>query len=131
MEDVLAIVLIFGGGSLFLLAISPIGQAIADRIRAGTVVPEESLRRVHEAQQALLENLEALRQEVAEVQERLDFAERLLVQQRERSRLPGEVASGLPAADQGNDSRGALPPGWGRRDPAGQPVPDGAAGAGG
>lgn len=101
MEGVLAIVFIFGGGSVFLLAISPIGRAIADRIRAGTVVPEESLRQVHEAQQALLEDLEALRQEVAELHERVDFAERLLAQQRERSRLPGEVAGGLPARDQG------------------------------
>ncbi len=101
MEDVLAIVLIFGGGSLFLLAISPIGRAIADRIRSGAVVPEESLRRVHEAQQALLEDLGALRQEVAELQERLDFAERLLSQQRERSRIPQGGAGGLPTADPG------------------------------
>ena len=35
MEDILAIVFIFGGGSLFLLAISPIGKAIAERIRGG------------------------------------------------------------------------------------------------
>ena len=32
-EGILAITFIFGGGSLFLLAISPVGKALADRIR--------------------------------------------------------------------------------------------------
>ena len=34
-EGVLAITFIFGGGTLFLLAISPVGKALADRIRHG------------------------------------------------------------------------------------------------
>ena len=33
MEDILAVTLIFGGGAAFLLAISPIGKAIAYRIK--------------------------------------------------------------------------------------------------
>ena len=33
MEGILAIIFIFGGGTLFLLATSPIGKAIAERIR--------------------------------------------------------------------------------------------------
>ena len=32
-EGVLAIVFLFGGGTLFLLSISPIGRAVAERIR--------------------------------------------------------------------------------------------------
>ncbi|OGU22553.1 MAG: hypothetical protein A3K13_09880 [Gemmatimonadetes bacterium RIFCSPLOWO2_12_FULL_68_9] len=93
MEDILAIVLIFGGGSAFLLAISPVGRAIADRIRSGGQVSgQESVERLHETQQAMLEDLEAVRQELGEVQERLDFTERLLAQHREAGRLP--VAEG-------------------------------------
>ncbi|MBI2615545.1 MAG: hypothetical protein HYW52_07730, partial [Gemmatimonadetes bacterium] len=49
MEDILAIVLIFGGGSAFLLAISPVGRAIADRIRSGgRVANQESVERLHQ-----------------------------------------------------------------------------------
>ncbi len=90
MEEILAIVLIFGGGAVFLLAISPIGRAIADRIRSGVpAAGDESVRQLHETQQAMLEDLERVRQELGEVQERLDFTERLLAQQRETGRLPG------------------------------------------
>ncbi len=90
MEDILAIVFIFGGGSIFLLAMSPIGRAIADRIRggAGAGAAEETVRRLHETQQAILDDLDGVRQELGEVQERLDFTERLLAQQREAGRLP-------------------------------------------
>jgi hypothetical protein len=88
MEDILAITLIFGGGALFLLAISPIGQAIAARIRSSAPTADETAQRLQEGQQAVLEELESLRQEMTEVQERLDFAERLLAQQRDVGRLP-------------------------------------------
>ena len=99
MEDILAIVLIFGGGATFLLAISPIGRAIADRIRggAGTGPAEDTVRRLHETQQAILDDLDGVRQELVEVQERLDFTERLLAQQRESGRLPvGESGTRPP-----------------------------------
>ncbi len=77
MQEILAIVLIFGGGATFLLAISPIGRAIADRIRSNApAVADESVRRLQETQQAILDDLEAVRQELGEVQERLDFTER-------------------------------------------------------
>jgi hypothetical protein len=93
-EDILAIVLIFGGGSAFLLAISPIGRAIADRIRSGTpAASEETLERVQETQQAILEDLESVRQELSELQERMDFSERLLAQRREAERLPEKGSS--------------------------------------
>ena len=101
MEDILAIVLIFGGGAMFLLAISPIGRAVADRIRGGASAAapgDESVRRLQETQQAMLDDLEAVRQELTEVQERLDFTERLLAQQRDAPRLgAGEAEAAKPA----------------------------------
>jgi len=89
MEDILAITLLFGGGTAFLLAISPVGRAIADRIqRGGKGGTDGVTQRLQEAQLALLDELDAMRQELSDVQERLDFAERLLVKQRETGRLP-------------------------------------------
>lgn len=99
MEEILAIVFIFGGGSLFLLAVSPVGRAIADRIRTGRAAgDQDSVRRLQESQQAMLEDVEALRQELGEVQERLDFAERLLAQHREAGRLPAAGGGTKPPA---------------------------------
>lgn len=93
MEEILAIIFIFGGGSAFLLAISPVGRAIADRIRQGAVDSPDSLRRLQETQESLLAEIESLRQAVSELEERVDFAERLLTRQREGGRLgPGEVS---------------------------------------
>lgn len=79
MEGVLAITFIFGGGSLFLLAISPVGKAIAERIRHGK---RPEVVEAAEGQEELLENVDQLRREVAELAERVDFTERLLGQQR-------------------------------------------------
>lgn len=89
MEDILAITLIFGGGTLFLLSVSPIGRAIAERIKRGAVpATHENVDRLEEAQGAVMEEIDAMRQELSDVQERLDFTERLLAQHREQSRLP-------------------------------------------
>ena len=88
-EGVLAIVLIFGGGALFLLAISPVGKAIADRIRgtgAGTL-PEGARRELEESRAELLNEVQQLRTEVGELSERMDFAERLLAKNREDQRI--------------------------------------------
>lgn len=71
-EGILAITLIFGGGTLFLLSISPVGKAFAERIRSHGAVPMQD--------PAVLEELDELRQDVIELQERVDFAERLLAQ---------------------------------------------------
>ncbi len=88
-EAVLAIVFIFGGGTLFLLAISPIGKALAERIRGkGVPVDGGELRsELVEHREALEQELEVVRREVAELAERVDFAERLLAQQHEGGRL--------------------------------------------
>ena len=79
MEGILAITFIFGGGTLFLLSISPVGKAIAERIRSHGAVPMQD----HE----LLNEVDALRRDVSELQERVDFTERLLSQQQERPQV--------------------------------------------
>ena len=93
MEDILALILIFGGGACIAMAFSPIGRALADRIRGkgssagGGDVPTEFAE--HKA--ALDQELEAVRRELAELAERMDFAERLLAKNREGQRIgPGQ-----------------------------------------
>lgn len=88
MEGALAITFIFGGGALFLLALSPVGRAIAERIRGGA--PDETRQRVEALERWMTHEFETLRHELVEVQERVDFAERLLAQRRSA----GEVGSG-------------------------------------
>jgi hypothetical protein len=84
MEGILAIVFIFGGGTLFLLSVSPVGRALAERLR-GNAGPS------HDPE--LLNEVDALRQEVAELHERVDFAERILLDTHERKELgKGESA---------------------------------------
>ncbi len=97
MEDILAIILIFGGGTAFLLAISPIGRAIAHRIRGGggggEAGPAKTLEELRDSQIVVLEELDVLKQEVNELQERLDFTERMLAKHREVGQLPGASQS--------------------------------------
>jgi hypothetical protein len=80
-EGVLAITLIFGGGTLFLLSISPVGKALAERIRHQGSVPMRDPE--------LLAEVDALRQEVSELHERVDFTERLLANQKTDAKLAG------------------------------------------
>jgi hypothetical protein len=79
MEGVLAITFIFGGGTLFLLAVSPIGRALAERIKSHGSPPG--------ADPELLAEVDALRAEVSELHERMDFAERLLAQRQEPPKI--------------------------------------------
>ena len=72
MEGVFAIIFIFGGGSLIGLSFTPLGRAIADRIRHGAVP------RAADPDPAVYEELDHLRQELVDLQERVDFTERLL-----------------------------------------------------
>jgi hypothetical protein len=58
----------------------PVGAALPERIR-GRARPAED--------PVLAADLEQLRARLAEVEERLDFAERLLAQAREADQLPG------------------------------------------
>jgi len=89
-EAILAITFIFGGGTMFLLAISPVGRALADRIRGGGIVSDDNVRRLEASQQEVLEELEGVRRDVMELHERMDFSERVLAQNRQ---------GGLPPAD--------------------------------
>jgi hypothetical protein len=81
MEGVLAIIFIFGGGTIFLLSVSPIGKAYAERIRAKTheLAPPDP---------QVLGEIDDLRMQVAELHERVDFTERLLAERRDPSQLP-------------------------------------------
>ncbi|PYP44258.1 MAG: hypothetical protein DMD42_08335 [Gemmatimonadetes bacterium] len=89
MEDILALILIFGGGACIAMAFSPIGRALADRIRGRSATPGSGDvgTQLAEHKEALDQELETVRREVAELAERLDFAERLLARQREGERL--------------------------------------------
>ena len=80
MEDILAIVLIFGGGTLVAVSFSPIGKAIAARIRGGGATGETAQQLLAEVDdlRAHVADVDQLRTELAELHERVDFAERLL-----------------------------------------------------
>lgn len=80
MEGIAFIVIVFGGGMLFLLSKSEIGRAIADRIRGGAPAATDP---------ALIEEIHQLRLEVSELHERMDFTERMLATRRESESLPG------------------------------------------
>lgn len=84
-EGILAITLIFGGGTLFLLSVSPVGKALADRLRSGASPSHDP---------ELLAEVDALRQEVAELHERVDFAERILMKSHDRHELGQGERSG-------------------------------------
>lgn len=80
MEDILALVLIFGGGTLVAISFSPIGRAIAERIRHGGGAPAAP-------DPAVYEELDRMRQELSELQERVEFSERLLAARRDSKEL--------------------------------------------
>lgn len=87
-----AVILLFGGGTLFLLSVSPVGKAIAARIRSKAALgPEdEEMKQSLDAMRSELDELRPLRGEVAELAERVDFTERLLAQKPDAGSLkPG------------------------------------------
>ena len=82
-EGVLAIIFLFGGGSVVAISFSPIGKALADRFRHGkSPLPAPG------PDPAVYEELDHLRADLSELQERLDFAERLLSQRQDAAQLP-------------------------------------------
>jgi len=89
MEDIIAIIFIFGGMTAIGLGFSPIGRALAERIRGKTAIPgaEEIRGELADQREEQSQELERVRHEVAELAERLDFAERLLAQQRDPQRI--------------------------------------------
>lgn len=83
MEGVFAIIFMFGGAAAIGFSFTPMGRAIADRIRHGAV-PSAGM-----PDPAVYEELEHIRQEMSELQERVDFAERLLSRTQERQQVGG------------------------------------------
>jgi hypothetical protein len=59
----------------------PIGEAIAQRLRGSERAPEA----------ALLAEIDELKDRLAEVEERLDFSERLLANSHQAEQLPGRL----------------------------------------
>lgn len=66
--------------ALVMISRGPLGQALANRIAGGSHQPDADT-------EALRGELEGLAQRLAEVEERLDFTERVLQQDRGRERL--------------------------------------------
>ncbi len=72
-----------GGFFAWMIARSPLGQALGERLKHGAVPPGGT----SEDQAELVESVEQLRREVAELAERVDFTERLLGQQKAGEQL--------------------------------------------
>ena len=84
-----AVILLFGGGTLFLLSISPIGKAFAARISGKKQVPDDDDAAAELKElRTEFETLSHLPEQLSELGERVDFLERLVAKQREADRLP-------------------------------------------
>jgi|AP12_2_1047962.scaffolds.fasta_scaffold147515_2 hypothetical protein len=70
------------------LVLFPLMRAIARRIEGRSQGADAALRGEVEELRARLGDMEGLQLRVADLEERLDFAERMLAQRREPSRLP-------------------------------------------
>ena len=76
-----------GGFFTWMISLSPVGKAYAERLRRHAVDPEAGTE--------LAAAVEDLRREVAELAERVDFSERLLARQKDATRLvPPDQVSG-------------------------------------
>ncbi len=82
-----AVVMLFGGGTVFLLAISPVGKALAVRISGKKVVDDDATEELKELR-GEVEEMRHLPEQLSELGERVDFLERLVAKQREAERLP-------------------------------------------
>lgn len=76
-RDFLVFVLMFGG---VMIVLRPLAAALADRIRRPAAPPGED-------RQELVDEVRAMRQELAELAERVDFTERLLARKSEPARV--------------------------------------------
>jgi len=82
-NDVIAFVVLMATIGTVLTAFSPLGRALAERLRGKGHEPALDSAEV----EALRDEVTGLRQQVAELAERQDFTERLLGQVRERGLL--------------------------------------------
>lgn len=86
--DVLAMLILFGSITAIITLRGPLGRAIADRI-AGRAHPHDpDLDRLAEMSDRVLGELDDVRHRLVELEERQEFTERVLAQQRERPGLP-------------------------------------------
>lgn len=81
--DLLLTIIVMGGGFLLL---RPIVAALADRIRHKSLPAGEAGAGATEYT-AVLDELREIRQDLADLAERVDFTERMLAKQREGERL--------------------------------------------
>src|SRR3989454_11862202 len=89
MEDILLMVLVFGGGITIALAFSPIGRAESERFRGGPPRDRADAAQLDE----VVADLQEVLRELSELSERMDFTDRLLAKQREAEGLrPGPCA---------------------------------------
>ena len=79
-----------GGFFAWMISLSPLGKALAERLRHGPV-PRPGVAGTAEDVAELVDSVDALRREVAELAERVDFTERLLGQQ--KAEPPGRLRS--------------------------------------
>ena len=82
-----AVVMLFGGGTVFLLAISPVGKALAARISGKKHVDDDASDELKDLR-GEVEEMRHLPEQLSELGERGDFLERLVAKQREAERLP-------------------------------------------
>ena len=78
-EGILFLTLVVFVGAVWLLR--PLVVALADRTRG------RSVQATPELNEEVLQELHAMRQDIAELSERMDFAERLLAKQREAPKI--------------------------------------------
>ena len=84
-----AVILLFGGGTLFLLSVSPVGKAFAARIlgkKQAADADEQTAEEVKDLRQEV-EELRHFGEQMNELGERVDFLERLMAKQRDAERL--------------------------------------------
>ena len=72
-----------GGFFMWMISLSPLGKALAERLRHGPVPPGLAGRERDD----VLSAVEDLRREVAELAERVDFTERLLTKVRAQEQV--------------------------------------------
>ncbi len=90
MDDVLklfGIMLAIGGAGSIVYVVVALANALVRRLDGGTSGATEQLEAELGDLRARLDDADAARHRIAELEERLDFAERMLAQQREHPRL--------------------------------------------
>ena len=85
----LAMFLALGAADIGLL-FGPIGQALARRL-GGRAEPDEDAAEIERVNERITTEVDDLRARLADVEERLDFAERLLARGGQVDQIPGGV----------------------------------------